>query len=101
MLKGFTVFLPHRQSDLFVVTDRSKKTRKFARFIITEMSEHFRYQNEEQLQEWENYIYSHLQPAACERKTLSNGREYYDIHGENFGGRGSFLDEGKTFFLYE
>lgn len=36
-----------------------------------------------------------LRKATLEIKELKNGRKYYDICGEKFGGYGSFLDEGK------
>ena len=30
---------------------------------------------------------------------LSNGRQYYEIHGDGFGGKGSFVDDGNTIII--
>lgn len=43
-----------------------------------------------------DYIKKSMQPAFCEIKTLSNGRQYYNIFGENFGGCGTFVDDNET-----
>ena len=40
-----------------------------------------------------------LQKAECEIRTLSNGNQYYEIHGDGFGGRGSFVYDGMTVII--
>lgn len=37
-----------------------------------------------------------LQLATCEVKHTEKFGDYYDIKGENFGGAGGFVSEGKT-----
>lgn len=41
-------------------------------------------------------IHDCLQAATCEVKHTEKFGDYYDIKGENFGGAGGFVSEGKT-----
>lgn len=40
-----------------------------------------------------------IRKAECEIRTLSNGKQYYEISGDNFGGYGTFVDDGKTIVI--
>lgn len=40
-----------------------------------------------------------IRKANCKIVTLPNGRQYYEIYGHNFGGRGSFVGDGKTVII--
>ena len=40
-----------------------------------------------------------IKRAKCEIRQLVNGRKYAEISGSNFGGYGSFLDDGSTYIF--
>ena len=88
MMNGFTFLWNNK--DYFVVTEKKNKTDA----LVTEIARACGFP-----------IYAkhdlsfRLQKATCEIKTLSNGRQMYEISGENFGGGGSFTDDGKTVII--
>jgi hypothetical protein len=86
-MKGFTFML--KGKDVFVETSLVNKTESLASKILTKMLLPDNPDTRKELLYW-------LQKAECEIKTLSNGKQMYDIHGKNFGGKGSFVDDGKT-----
>ena len=86
-MKGFTFVL--KGKDIFVETSLVNKTESLASKILTKMLLPDNPNTRKELLYW-------LQKAECEIKTLSNGKQMYDIHGKNFGGKGSFVDDGKT-----
>lgn len=84
-MKGFTFYKSGR--DIFVVTERKRVTDGLVSEILALL----------QLPETEHSIIKHrLMKAKCEVRTLSSGRRYYEIWGDNFAGKGSFLDDGLT-----
>lgn len=87
-MKGFT--FPYGDKDVFVITDKKNKTKKLAKQICWKME--IPDGRADELFYW-------LQKAECEIHTLNNGKQYYEIHGDGFGGRGSFVDDGKTIIL--
>ncbi|MEE0617886.1 MAG: hypothetical protein UCP83_11410 [Intestinibacter bartlettii] len=87
IMNGFT--FPLGSKDVFVKTSLKNKTEGLARKILLKMGLPENPNTRKEILYW-------LQKATCEIKTLSNGRKYYEIAGENFGGRGSFVDDGKT-----
>lgn len=89
-MKGFTFML--KGKDVFVETSYVNKTENLASKILTKMLLPDNPDTRKELLYW-------LQKAECEIKTLSNGRQMYDIHGDNFGGKGSFVDDGKTVII--
>ena len=91
MLYGFTVFV--RSKDYFIVTSQQKKTRQLAKKILPILGFAVQDGNAEAL----CYL---MKKATCEIKTLNNGRQYYEISGENFGGCGGFADEDNTIIIY-
>ena len=89
-MKGFT--FPYKRKDVFVETKLKNKTQNLASEILKKLDEPDNPDTRIELL-W------YLQRAECEIKTLSNGRQYYEIHGENFGGKGSFVDDGNTIII--
>ena len=89
-MKGFT--FPYKRKDVFVETKLKNKTQNLASEILKKLGEPNNPDTRSELL-W------YLQRAECEIKTLSNGRQYYEIHGENFGGKGSFVDDGNTIII--
>lgn len=87
-MTGFT--FPYGPKDVFVITDKRNKTKSLAQQILRKMSlPDGRY---------EELLY-YLRKAECDVHTLADGRKYYEIHGDNFGGRGSFTDDGNTIII--
>lgn len=89
-MKGFTFQLGHK--DVFVKTNYKNKTKALASKILRKLALP---ENPGTVRE----ILYYLQKADCEERQLSNGRKYWDISGENFGGRGSFVDDGNTLIV--
>lgn len=89
-MKGFTFQLGNK--DVFIETTLKNKTEGLAKKILLKMGLPENPVTRKELLYW-------LQKATCEIKTLSDGRKFYDIAGENFGGRGSFADDGKTVII--
>ena len=89
-MMGFTFQLGNK--DVFVETSRKNKTEGLATKILLKMGLPENPDTRRELLYW-------LQKATCEIKTLSSGRQFYEIAGENFGGRGSFVDDGKTIVI--
>lgn len=87
-MTGFT--FPLGNKDVFVVTEAKRKTRTLARQILRKMM--LPDGRADELLYW-------LQKAECDIKTLSNGKQYYEIHGDGFGGKGSFVDDGNTIII--
>ena len=86
-MNGFT--FPMGQKDIFVKTDYKNKTEQLARKILRKM---LLPENPDTVKE----ILYYLQKAKCDIVTFGNGRQMYEIYGENFGGKGSFVDDGMT-----
>lgn len=86
-MKGFTFQLGRK--DIFVKTEYKNKTKALAEKILRKLA---LLETPGTVRE----ILYYLQKTECEERQLSNGRKYYDISGENFGGRGSFADDGNT-----
>lgn len=94
MMNGFTFFL--RGKDYFVETKQVYKTKKLAERILPLIG----------CSVTENNIGGllyRMQKANCEIITCENTdrkeNRYYNIFGENFGGKGSWLDDGETIVL--
>lgn len=92
-MKGFTLYA--RGKDFFFATDKTRKTRQLAKEIIRKLNGTGQFDIPDAPSVIDDVLY-HLQKAECDIKTLSNGKQYYEIHGDNFGGKGSFVDDGKT-----
>ena len=88
-MKGFT--FPYGSKDIFVATDKKNKTKKLAKQICWKMG--IPDGRADELLCW-------LRKAECDVHTLNNGKQYYEIHGNGFGGRGSFIDDGLTEIVY-
>ena len=85
MKHGFTLY--SSGVDYFFITDKVKKTRNLARQVCRAL---LIPDNEWGIHD----VLHHLQKATLEVK--GGERKYYEISGENFGGKGSFVDDGKT-----
>lgn len=84
-MKGFTFYKSGR--DVFVVTGRKRVTDS----LITEILAALHLPETSR-----NIIKRSLMKAKCEVRTLRNGRQYYEIWGDSFAGKGSFCDDGLT-----
>lgn len=90
-VRGFTFMLGRK--DVFVVTELKNRTQELARKILRKMELP---ENPNTVQE----ILYYLQKAELTLCKLPNsGREYWEIHGDNFGGKGSFVDDGNTIII--
>lgn len=92
-MQGFTFFLNNK--DYFIETSRTNKTQKLAADILSLINCNITEGNIKAL------LFK-LQKANCEIKTANTDRKekrYYEISGENFGGRGGWLDDGSTVVL--
>ena len=92
-MKGFT--LTAKGKDYFFATDLKNKTKSLAKKIIRSLNGTGDFDIPDNASGIDEILWN-LQKAECEIRTLSNGNQYYDIHGDGFGGRGSFVDDGKT-----
>jgi len=90
MMTGFT--FPYGRRDVFVETAYKNKTENLARKILAKMD------LPENPATISDLLY-YLTKATCEIRTLNNGRQYYEIAGDNFGGKGSFTDDGMTIIV--
>lgn len=95
-MKGFTIFV--KGKDVFIETDRTRKTKELAKLIIRKLNGTGEFDIPDNQWAIHDVLY-YLQKAECEIKTLGNGKQHYDIHGENFGGKGNFVDDGKTIII--
>ena len=90
MMTGFT--FPYGRRDVFVETTCKNKTKKLAQKILAKMD------LPDNPSTISDLLY-YLTRATCEIRTLGNGRQYYEITGDGFGGKGSFVDEGMTIII--
>lgn len=95
-MKGFTLFL--KRKDYFFVTDYKNKTKKLAKKVIYSLNGTGDFDIPDNAAGIDEILYN-LQKAECEIHTLPNERQYYEIHGDGFGGRGSFVDDGMTVII--
>lgn len=94
-MKGFTFYLGRK--DVFVETAKKNRTENLASQIFRKLI-NFGYDIPDNPETRKELIHM-LMAAECELKTLPNGKQYYEIHGENFGGKGSFVDDGNTIII--
>ena len=87
-MKGFTFMLGKK--DVFIETEYKNKTEVLASKILRKL------QLPDNPSTRKEVLY-YLQKAECEIKGTT--RKYYEIHGENFGGKGSFVDDGNTIII--
>lgn len=80
------------RKDYFFITSKRNKTAQLATRILDSIGIEVTDANIKAI------LYK-LRPAKCCVKTMSNGKQYYDISGENFGGYGSFVDDGDTIII--
>ena len=91
IMSGFHFFLNGK--DYFVETSRIKKTKILARKILPLIGAKDTEGNAE-------YLLYLMRKATCEiKKSACSERGYYEISGENFGGCGSWVDDGETIIL--
>lgn len=78
--------------DYFIETERKYKTEGLCKEILSALG-------------WDvkdktiKTLYKYLLKAHCEVIHLSNGRAYFEIAGDNFGGLGGFLDRDNTVII--
>lgn len=94
-MTGFTLYVNGK--DIFIQTSYTRKTKELARKIIRAMN-NVGYDLPDNAACIDAVLW-HLQKAKCEIRTLSNGRQYYEIYGDKFGGSGSFVDDGNTIII--
>lgn len=88
IMYGFTFQLGRK--DVFVKTDYKNKTENLARKILQKIGLP---ENPDTRKE----LLYYLEKATCEVRGTT--RKFYEISGENFGGRGSFVDDGMTMII--
>lgn len=85
MRNGFTIFV--KGKDYFFVTDRKYITETLVKKVIRHLPVPDN--------QWGMHdVRNGLLPATLEVK--GQKRKYYEISGDGFGGRGSFVDDGMT-----
>ena len=92
-MNGFTFFL--RGKDYFIETKQVNKTKKLASKILSMIGANLTDANME-------YLIKIMQRANCEIRTCNTDRlekRYYEIYGDNFGGIGSWIDDGETIVM--
>ena len=87
---GFTFYLMGK--DYFVKTEQANKTNQLATKVLQAI-------NADVTSENINCMKFIMQKAICEVKHLYSCRAYYEISGDNFGGKGSFVDDGMTVII--
>lgn len=94
-MKGFTMYL--KGKDFFFVTNRQNKTTALAKEIIRSLVNigHDIPDDPDVVKE----VLWYVQKANCEIRTLGNGKQTYEISGDGFGGKGSFVDDEKTVII--
>lgn len=98
MMHGFTFFLNGK--DYFVETSQVYKTSKLAAKILPALGlsrdEVYKNGNIQAL------LYR-MQKATCEVRTCENTerkeKRYFEISGDGFGGRGSWVNDGETVLI--
>lgn len=95
-MKGFA--LTAKGKDYFFATDLKNKTKSLAKKIICSLNGTGNFDIPDNAAGIDAVMYS-LQKAECEICTLQNGKQMYDIHGDGFGGRGSFVGDGMTVII--
>lgn len=86
--EGFTFYLSGK--DYYIITNRDRKTEKMCIQVLEKLG------HKEISKDLIDDLRYRMKPATMQIKSLENGRSYYDIHGDGFGGNGGFLDENKT-----
>ena len=94
-MKGFT--FPYKRKDVFVSTELKNKTDSLAGKILRKMVD-AGYDIPDNPDTRKELLY-YLRKAECDIHTLTNGNQYYEIHGDGFGGRGSFINDGNTIII--
>ena len=95
-MKGFTLYA--KGKDYFFATNLKNKTKHLAKKVIRSLNGTGEFDIPDNAAGIDAVMYS-LQKAECEIRALSNGKQMYDIHGDSFGGRGSFVGDDKTVIL--
>lgn len=95
-MKGFTLFA--KGKDYFFATNLKNKTKSLAKKVIRFLNGTGDFDIPDNAAGIDAILYN-LQKAECEIHTLNNGKQYYEIHGDDFGGRGSFVDDGNTIII--
>lgn len=96
-MKGFYLYAGYK--DVFIETTYTRKTKELARKIIRAMNGNGGFDIPDNAAGIDSVLW-YLRRAECDIHTLSNGSQYYEIHGDNFGGMGSFVGDGKTVILH-
>lgn len=106
--EGFTVSIPGGR-EVFCTTSKTRRSMGLAKAIVAACPEAFPgkgcvcfYCGNRPVQEdgtmlWEDYVYTHMEPATLTRKWFDSlNRMLIDIQGRGFS-HGAFEDEGRIF----
>jgi hypothetical protein len=100
VLNGYYFYTPKKE--YFFVTNQTKRTKEFCEKVLQALER----DDCEYIVNGKYYgafcvssIHDKLDAATCEVKNSELG-DYYDIKGENFGGAGSFVSDGKTKVIF-
>lgn len=95
-MTGFTFYLGGK--DIFVETKLINKTQSLASKIFRKLI-NFGYDIPDNPETRSELLHG-IRKANCEIRRLPFGREYYEISGDGFGGKGSFVDDGMTIIIH-
>ena len=88
-MNGYTFMLGGK--DYFIVTNQTRKTKQLAIKILKCMDIAVSDNGIE-------FLMNNMYKATC--VVRGEKRQYYEISGADFGGRGSFIDDGNTIIIY-
>lgn len=97
IMSGFYFKTPCKE--YFFVTNKTKRTEKLCKDVENYLIEdgcRFVYGGAYHGAFGTFSIKEKLQPATCEVKHTEKFGDYYDIKGDDFGGAGGFVSDGKT-----
>lgn len=95
-MKGFTLYA--KGKDYFFETEKIRKTKSLAKEVIRALNGTGDFDIPDNASGIDAVLWA-IEKANCEIRTTESGRQYYEIFGEGFGGKGSFVDDGKTVII--
>ncbi len=89
-MEGFYLMIGQR--DVFIETHYKNKTQTLASKVFQKLGG----KDTTEVRKW---LLCNMDKATCNVGQTSSGKKYYDISGENWGGRGSWINDGKTVII--
>ena len=89
-MEGFYLMIGQRE--IFIESTYKNKTQSLAAKIIQKLGG-------EDTPENRKWLLYNMDREICKVGQTSDGKKYYDISGKNWGGRGSWIDDGRTIIV--